>query len=273
MSQQPHYRFPRYFGAYVFVTLPMVLGLLVRSLELVHLPSHDLTTFGTSTLLNEEISYFANKSNLWNQIFVKNAWFWTSLAYLCLISLLSSRSSPKVYASTLLRYFLATAYFILFAQWFFGPSIMDRIFVWSGGVCLFKTDANIEAITSYSKCRRMGGKWLHGHDISGHLFLLCHASGFLMAELTFIWRLLLETPSEEPTLIQSLLVRLNLAKVDTTTSRMVVLTGVIGLIGLWWWMMLMTTVYFHHWPEKISGWLLGNMFNFICYRWVYPYLF
>ena len=96
-------------------------------------------------------NYFANKRNIFNVVFVKRAWGWTTLAWglhwLAGIfaaqqqsaggALNTSRSTRKrlVYRP-LKRYALATVYWLLFTTWFFGPSISDRLLVLSGAQCV-----------------------------------------------------------------------------------------------------------------------------------------
>ena len=80
-------------------------------------------------------------------------------------------------------------------------------------------------VVTSAACRVAGGKWLGGHDLSGHVFLLAHASAFLWAEL-------------EP------VVRGGWSGVEN------VVVG--ATLAVWWWMLLMTGVYFHTAVEKVS---------------------
>lgn len=176
-------------------------------------------------------SYFSHKRNFFNIFFVKYGWLWTTLVFLIHISRL--RSSPR--AKALFRYALATIWWISVTQWFFGPPIMDRTFLVTGGKCqLVGTDpmlakeemGTVQMVFTSAACKVAGGKWSGGHDLSGHVFLLTHASLFLWSELLPI---------------------LSLSGVAGWES-----VGVLALLGLWWWMLLMTGVYFHTWREKVS---------------------
>lgn len=97
--------------------------------------------------LSEE-NYFANKSNPLNTIFIKRAWGWTSLAFaLILVSAvpqtaLTASPSSRVRKGTptrrdrLSKYLLCTAIWLLFTSWFFGPSLLERALVATGGECI-----------------------------------------------------------------------------------------------------------------------------------------
>lgn len=111
---------------------------------------------------------FAQRGNFINKYFIKYAWGWTTLAWLGLAFTLraptpkneanqrsvdaakgkarddSPARTPEDQGATiasplsksLLRYLIATASWAIFALWLFGPSLMERIFTLSGGVCL-----------------------------------------------------------------------------------------------------------------------------------------
>lgn len=96
--------------------------------------------FGTSlstslphSHLSERLHYFARKSNLINQIFVKNAWGWTSLFYL--LHLASSPPARTSRRSRLAVWLLATTFWLVFTTWFFGAGLGDRVIALSGGSC------------------------------------------------------------------------------------------------------------------------------------------
>jgi Inositol phospholipid synthesis and fat-storage-inducing TM len=125
----------------------------------------------------------------------------------------------------LIRYAIATTWFILFTQWCFGLPLMDKIFVWTGGSC--QGTSNPINDPSSSLCRNVGGKWLGGFDPSGHSFLLVLSSLYLWFEL------------------------LPLLRVDNKVP--ILLKLVLGVLVAWWWMFLMTAVYFHSFAEKLGG--------------------
>lgn len=161
-------------------------------------------------------SYFSKKSNIPNILFVKFGWAWTSAVFL--LHLRRVRSS---HSKALLRWGLATVWWILITQWCFGPPVMDRTFLVTGGTCkMLSVGAIPEGMSAPRRvftgaaCKVAGGNWSGGHDLSGHVFLLTHASLFLWSEvLPFlragIW-----------------------GGIENTT--------VYALLGLWVWMLLMT---------------------------------
>src|SRR3954454_12094915 len=75
-------------------------------------------------------TYWSKKSNLFNQYFVKIGWFWTSV---CFFTYVIPYAKFSIFSFK--RWVLATLYWCIATQWFFGPSIMDRIFVITGGEC------------------------------------------------------------------------------------------------------------------------------------------
>lgn len=225
-------------------------------------------------------SYFKNKRNILNVLFVKNGWGWTSLVFLVYLVVVfgkgltqqdsndrrpqeqsnhqqlrtrtgsretsSSTSQPAqgtatrvrvVFAKALIRWGLATLYWWLVSQWFFGPAVFDRLYVLSGGSC------SVNGHFTQHHCRRAGGDWGGGIDVSGHMFLLTHASLFLIEELSVFLN--------DPKAWTSLQHRL--------TAKYAV-WSVVAVCALWWWMMLMTTVYFHHLAERLSGLFFGMLF-------------
>ncbi|KAH0607079.1 uncharacterized protein H6S33_003067 [Morchella sextelata] len=196
-------------------------------------------------------SYFSHKSNLLNTLFVKNGWLWTTIVFALHLSRLRLSTRPQALLQAFLRYTLATLWWIAVTQWFFGAPIMDRTFTITGGACravLHDPAAASEVLgetavaATSAACKLAGGRWGGGHDLSGHTFLLTHASLFLWSEVMPVlegvggwrgWR-----------------------------------TGaVVGLLAVWWWMLLMTGVYFHTWREKLTGWIVSMVQWSIVYVW------
>ncbi|KAA8905742.1 inositol phospholipid synthesis and fat-storage-inducing TM-domain-containing protein [Sphaerosporella brunnea] len=195
-------------------------------------------------------SYFSKKGNLINVIFVKYGWFWTTFVFLMHVSRLRASSKAKA----LLRWLLATAWWIIVTQWFLGPPLMDRAFTLSGGVCETLHQVNQAGpdmldmnkpqvwLTS-ADCKFHGGRWAGGHDLSGHVFLLTHASLFLWSEFLPVFR------------------------VEGIMGGGIESTAVLGLLAMWWWMLLMTGIYFHTWREKATGYLIGAVQWALLYVW------
>ncbi|KAF8543916.1 inositol phospholipid synthesis and fat-storage-inducing TM-domain-containing protein [Trichophaea hybrida] len=190
-------------------------------------------------------SYFSQKGNLFNVVFVKYGWLWTTFAFLVHCTRLRKSSKPKA----ALRWGLATVWWILVTQWFLGPPLMDRAFLVTGGTCEMLDTEGPDAmgmskgkllITS-AACKLQGGKWRGGHDLSGHVFLLTHASLFLWSELLPFLR----------------------AGVSGGMESGAVFT----ILGMWWWMLLMTGIYFHTWTEKVTGLIVATMQWGLLYGW------
>ncbi|KKF92627.1 FIT family protein scs3 [Ceratocystis platani] len=214
-------------------------------------------------------SYFASKHNVFNRYFVKVGWAWVTAAIgsfallnpalgpttsdTSLMAAKDSAAESAVYrrARVLVRYAAVTLAWAATTQWFFGPPIFDRSFRWSGGMCypaeafgpagtllaaeaLQKAGADAEALNilayTATTCKRVGGRWYGGHDISGHVFLLVLGSG-------------------------------------RGRVRGVGFTGVfiLGVVALKLWMLLMTAIFFHTWFEKLTGLLAATASLYLVY--------
>ncbi|KAG4302595.1 hypothetical protein PCK1_001179 [Pneumocystis canis] len=118
-------------------------------------------------------SYFSRSSNLFNVIFAKLGWFWTSVVFLYHLTRIESKNRLK--AS--LRWLLATLWWLFITQWFFGPSLMDRSFVWTGGKCKFDdpefNKSGEHNIYSSVKCKLAGGKWTEGKSLVNPITFSC----------------------------------------------------------------------------------------------------
>ncbi|KAG8845506.1 hypothetical protein FRB96_002474 [Tulasnella sp. 330] len=86
-------------------------------------------------------SFLASKKNILNQWFVKKAWGWTSLAFWAVWLTAPEGSSVKD-GFAIGRWLGATAVWVLFVGWFFGPSLFDRIGDLSGRECVVILPSN-----------------------------------------------------------------------------------------------------------------------------------
>jgi hypothetical protein len=216
-------------------------------------------------------SYFAKKNNLFNVAFVKLGWFWTTMAF-CIFMLLHPSTGPSKRLDPtarriqgFLRYGLVTLWWIGVTQWFFGPPLIDRGFRLTGGRCeLLDTEegrastGSAEEFSSAVACKLAGGEWKGGHDISGHVFLLVLASGFLWLEVLPVIlkaaglreKRLLRHADGSVTKATSDMPGADQVGEDTAEARVGVSAPLI-VVALSWWMLLMTAAYFHTWPEKV----------------------
>jgi hypothetical protein len=219
-------------------------------------------------------SYFAQKSNLFNVIFVKRGWFWITISYFLFLFTHPSTGPSRQPALTpkriqgIIRWGIVTVWWIFVTQWFFGPAIIDRGFTLTGGQCELVRDAEAgkvemdgtrQFVTGIA-CKAVGGKWKGGHDISGHVFILVLGSMFLLEEVLSV--LLRSSRSkEEGTIlmsdgaVKSAEAEAQADDVAGSESQGQVNLGVkvvLGVAGLSIWMLLMTAAYFHTWFEKVS---------------------
>ncbi|ODN77390.1 hypothetical protein L202_04574 [Cryptococcus amylolentus CBS 6039] len=103
-------------------------------------------------------AYFARKSNIFNVLFVKRSWAWTSGVYLLHLfsspRLFSPESPGGSWPRRLGAWVIATSFWALFAKWFFGAGLGDRIIALTGGNCALPIPDGISpelARTTFSK--------------------------------------------------------------------------------------------------------------------------
>ena len=141
-------------------------------------------------------------------------------------------------AQGLVRWVVVTAWWVVVAQWFFGPPLIDRGFKWTGGKCdvlLEEGAKDAGELVTAAACKLAGGAWIGGHDISGHVFLLVLGSAFLGMEVLPVFMARKDMIGEEE---------------DDGQTWAVWFVGGVGALS--WWMILMTATYFHTWFEKVS---------------------
>lgn len=230
----------------------------------------------------EVYNYYNDKKNIFNQLFVKKGWGWTTLViiffYAVVFSRRNSGANSKLLGRAVIRYLAATFWWILFTQWCFGLPIMDRVFVYTGGKCiapdakhwahLFEEVDGIfhsNKVSSFA-CRSIKGSWEGGHDPLGHVFLLVHSSLYLFFEIKPFWNgwaqvkrdvTRLRGPNLPAKIIESL----------KSTPQL----AAIALLALWWFMLLMTNMYFHLIAEKLVGLVFGYVGMVVVYyipRWI-----
>ncbi|KAF7719285.1 Uncharacterized protein PECH_004779 [Penicillium ucsense] len=234
-------------------------------------------------LAESPVNYFARKNNIFNIYFVKIGWLWTTAAFASILFFqpayrVSSSSSPaqqqirtRRVMQACLRYAIATTIWYLMTQWFFGPAIIDRSFIFTGGKCeeLIDRASRVDSddspsaqldLFSAAACKAAGGAWKGGHDISGHVFMLVLATASLAYEAVGVKAF--SAPSVSRANGEASRERKTSdAAVPGTTgdqdgdglARKFSLRLVWGVIILGWWMLFMTAIWFHTWLEKWSG--------------------
>jgi hypothetical protein len=208
---------------------------------LTHLPHHLQSTH-----------YFANKSNILNTYFIKRAWGWTSAAF---FALWLTSPSHKRTVHRVVKWGVETAIWLIFTSWFFGPALLERLTVASGGVCTVHLPSGVAFSVPHDYCltRTAISPETHpflfsaslgvpddglpviprlrmGHDVSGHVFLLTMSVLFLMDQLSVSLRARAWSPAHA-----------------SAVAFNVVLVA-IWLLGIY-----TTSVYFHLPFEKFTG--------------------
>ncbi|GAA5820725.1 hypothetical protein JCM11251_003129 [Rhodosporidiobolus azoricus] len=185
--------------------------------------------------------------------------------------------------ASLRRYLLATLFWFYLTQatWFgtrLGPSVAFRILRSSGAVCVpSAVSSDPHGAGSAGGLHGDGGGipvctgargeyWRGGHDVSGHAFMMVHASMFLFE---IVYPLL-------PSLFPSLFDAPPSPTVESTRDgadegkrarpvaprRINPIVAVVGyatvaVLVLCWWMLLMTSLFFHSPAEKLTGLAFG----------------
>lgn len=209
--------------------------------------------------------HFASKSNPLNVYFIKKSWGWTSLVFL--FSYLTS--PPQIRTRERLSKFLfLTLVWVLFTSWFFGPALLDRFTVYSGGKCVYQLpDGKVETVpveVCYAKSAispethqhlfREGAtqsfmelpegwhtvpRLRRGHDLSGHIFLLTMATLLLADQLRASFKF----------------------RAWWSGLHMWAVAANIVLIGIWLLGTYTTSVYFHSPFEKFTGYRMYFLFS------------
>ncbi|KAJ1643401.1 hypothetical protein LPJ64_004822 [Coemansia asiatica] len=220
-------------------------------------------------------SLWASKKNPLNTYFAKLAWAWTTALF---VAALPMRASPRslslslplpTAARALASYALATLYWVLMTQWFFGPSLFDRVFVLTGGACQHGSSADADSMllpaASLNACRAAGGWWSGGHDVSGHCFLLLHSALFLTEEVLGPLLFARQHTAAQPTSSGSSSSSSDAMRA-ARRARLGVVAATLALVALWTAMLFSTAAYFHGAREVASGAALGIAYWAAAYR-------
>ncbi|RKF83234.1 FIT family protein scs3 [Golovinomyces cichoracearum] len=221
-----------------------------------------------SHLQNAAPSYFAMKNNIFNVLFVKKGWAWITFSYVFFLFSHPFTGPTESFSLTpkrlrgLLRFGVVTLWWIFVTQWFFGPPIIDRSFVFTGGQCerAESTLSHLEpraAFLTAVACKAVGGQWRGGHDISGHVFLLVLGSMFIFEEVLHV--ALARRQDERQIIMKDGAIKS--AETESCTGLPSESTGIwtlgsriaVGVAMMSLYMLLMTAAYFHTWFEKLTG--------------------
>jgi len=221
---------------------------------------------------NQEISFgtYTKKKSFVNQYFAKLAWAWTTLGIF--VFFLFSGKGKKSKLNSLIRYIIASLYWFVLCRWAFGPSIFNRIQLQYGkcevpkkvGIAsadgLEEEGSDFISATSFSCARVHKGRWI-GFDVSGHVFLLVHASLYLLEEIWPVLRKQVYLLLNESTPIEK--------KQKATRVSCACLFGLCFVV-LWFYVLCITTTHYHHFREKILGFLFPALYWVIAYRILFP---
>ncbi|ELU42607.1 Scs3p domain-containing protein [Rhizoctonia solani AG-1 IA] len=204
---------------------------------LAHLPHH-----------LADYSYFARKSNIFNQLFVKKAWGWTSGAFFALwfTSPGHLRKPGRV-----VEWVIATGIWALFTMWFFGPSLFHRLASASGAQCVVFLPPSPDAS---SNIVNVPVEFCQQHTpVSPNTHPTLFASNFVLSRLA-------GTHSLDPKwrAVPTLYSGHDISVPGTVRHRASFLHEVVvkasgALLGIWFLMSLTTAVYFHTPFEKATG--------------------
>ncbi|KAL5337604.1 inositol phospholipid synthesis and fat-storage-inducing TM-domain-containing protein [Aspergillus crustosus] len=225
---------------------------------------------------SEPINYFARKDNIFNIYFVKIGWIWFTSAFASLI--LASPPSPhrgRRQAQSFARYALVTVVWYATTQWFFGPAIVDRSFVLTGGKCeavlrglsesqsvqekgvvgaAVSGEESLGVYFTAAACKAAGGAWRGGHDVSGHVFMLVLVTAVLAFEALGVIAPETEGVDGKKTEGDFSVDKGSESEGEVRTWAL----RFVGLVvGLGYWMLLMTAIWFHTWLEKANGLVLS----------------
>ena len=202
-------------------------------------------------------TYFDDKKNLLNRVFVKFSWGWTLLLLLPLVTLSSyvyEKGSKVEVFKNLLRIGLAHVIWYVVTT---GFVLLD----YAVGTC------SNAAYEYRSACHNSGSMW-YGFDISGHTFLLSYCILVVTEECIPV------APTEwhqAGNIISSIVEPGHLPKAYHKISlvmRALRLYAVI-LTLLDTLMVVTTNLYFHTMPEKILGFLIASACWYVTYCHIY----
>ncbi|KAI0644738.1 inositol phospholipid synthesis and fat-storage-inducing TM-domain-containing protein [Trametes meyenii] len=208
--------------------------------------------------------YFASKKNPLNIYFTKKLWGWITVTFL--FHFLTSPRAVRTKAR-LAQYLIATAVWLAFTTWFFGPPVFDRLTASTGGECTLHLPSGAVVTIPQQYCSTKStvsttthsalfpaslllpdGEWTgvprlrKGHDVSGHVFLLTMSMLFLVDQLR-------QSFAPAPT------ARPSDARWPSYHNWAVAFGGVVTFLSLF--AVYTTSVYFHTPSEKFTGYLLG----------------
>ena len=205
-------------------------------------------------------SYFSLRKNLFNTVFVKKGWGWTS-GLLCAFTL--SLLLRKKQNSLVILWKHLIKLIILTLTWYILTSTFEVIESYTGR-CV-----GGESLYLKETCRSNGYLW-SGFDISGHCFLLTFCTMVINEELLNSMDSVLQLKSYELQKKHKVF-GLNFSTMHLCWLVEVASGSLMLLMVLWEVMLFFTCVYFHTLLQKFLGISFGFIAWHICYRYLFNF--
>lgn len=218
-------------------------------------------------------SYFSNKYNIFNQLFVKWAWGWTFSLLFCFIvttSYIYTGGNTSKMKRHVMRLFVGTIW------WYVCTGLFHTIENETGSCHVKIGNKYMVDVSIPNKriCKQKNGGWL-GFDISGHGFLLVLCNMWIFEEvqiLNQLWNRLDRFVLSNSDVVRSNCVTAgDIVNIKRSYKKLNVnikiMTAVLSLLTILWdFMLLCTVVYFHNMPSKLTGVLVALCCWFLSYR-------
>lgn len=207
-------------------------------------------------------SYFSNKKNIFNTVFVKKGWGWTGiflLGYIICIIIKQKINNICIIIRQISRLIVYTIEWYIFTEFFEYINKMT-------GKCLgSNTTDNITA------CVKGGFIW-NGFDISGHTYILTLMTLIINHELNKTISLNIDIGSEEGSEQISkeyVILGTRIPKNVIDNLLEILSVSLVLLMILWEIMLFFTCAYFHTLVQKLLGILLGLLSFYIPNRYIF----
>lgn len=191
-------------------------------------------------------SYFSDKENVFNVVFVKFAVVWAFAAltpFVILTSRMKSQSNAMVLLKDLSRLV------IVFAVWYVVTGVFDFVLEFTG-VC-----EGSELFSTIKSCWAEGLIW-KGYDLSGHCFLLIYLSLVMSEEIQVIKHHMHSLPRKPR------------FRMDEALANFLFVCCC-SLMLLWEVMLVCTSIYFHTVETKVIGTLAALASWVVTYKFWY----
>ena len=209
-------------------------------------------------------SYFSNKKNIFNVLFVKKGWGWT--CGILLLFILVRLAHQEVDIKTIWKHVLRLIHSTL--AWFVLTTLFEQIESWSG-----HCEGNIVKQTK-TDCLREQFKW-NGFDISGHCFLLTFCILLINEELSAYKVGRSQATTEASFELWAFNQRTSVKTIQSAVLLALSISLTMLMI-LWEFMLFFTCIYFHTVLQKAAGTLIGIFAWYVIYnvavRYQHPFM-